>query len=266
MYHNFTVESITPVPDFNLTIYRLTHPTGAVFFHVARDDEDCAFSVTFRTPPTSSSGIAHILEHTTLCGSHRYPVRDPFFLLTRRSLKTYMNAMTAQDYTLYPFSTTHPQDYENLLRVYLDATFFPLLRPHDFSQEGHRLEFDAAGQLSIKGVVYNEMKGAMSDGGQLFTQRLQSAMFHHPANLYHWNSGGEPSDIPDLTYEQLTRIPPAPLPTSQRRILLVRPPPSTPPPRRRACTQPTPRLLLPTPATSLSTTRSPRPPSLSRST
>ena len=203
MYHGFTVDSITPVPDFNLAVYRFSHPSGAAFYHVSRDDEDCAFSVTFRTPPTSSSGIAHILEHTTLCGSQRYPVRDPFFLLTRRSLKTYMNALTAQDYTMYPFSTTHPTDFANLLRVYLDATFFPLLREADFSQEGHRVEFDDAGRLLLKGVVYNEMKGAMSDGSALFTQRLQSALFDDARNLYHWNSGGEPADIPDLTYAHL---------------------------------------------------------------
>ena len=204
VHHGFTVQSITPVPDFNLTVYHLTHPSGATFYHLSRDDEDACFSVTFRTPPTSSSGIAHILEHTTLCGSTRYPVRDPFFLLNRRSLKTYMNAMTAQDYTLYPFSTTHATDYRNLLSVYLDSTFFPLLRPHDFQQEGHRLEFDpATDRLTIKGVVYNEMKGAMSDASQLFTQRLQSAVFEDTGNLYHYNSGGEPSDIPELTHEQL---------------------------------------------------------------
>ena len=215
-HHNFTVRSITPVAEFNLTVYELTHPTGAHFIHVQRDDDDSAFSITFRTPPSSSSGVAHILEHTALCGSARYPVRDPFFLLTRRSLKTYMNAMTAQDYTMYPFSSTLQKDYNNLMHVYLDSAFFPLLRRHDFMQEGHRLELEkkeqkdgsnggAGGEerLVVKGVVYNEMKGAMSDGGQLFSQRMQELVFSEPNNVYHHNSGGEPADIPNLTYEQL---------------------------------------------------------------
>ena len=222
-YNNFTVQSITPIAEFNLLVYQLTHPTGALFIHVQRDDDDSAFSITFRTPPASSSGVAHILEHTALCGSARYPVRDPFFLLTRRSLKTYMNAMTAQDYTMYPFSSTLQKDYNNLMHVYLDSAFFPLLRRHDFMQEGHRLELEegnkegkegkgekggeggeAAGErLVVKGVVYNEMKGAMSDGGQLFSQRMQELVFSEPRNVYHHNSGGEPADIPNLTYEQL---------------------------------------------------------------
>ena len=201
--------------EFNLTVYELTHPTGAQYLHVQRNDDDSAFSITFRTPPSSSSGVAHILEHTALCGSTRYPVRDPFFLLTRRSLKTYMNAMTAQDYTMYPFSSTLQKDYQNLMEVYLDSAFFPLLRRHDFMQEGHRLELektkkegvadgaDGEERLVVKGVVYNEMKGAMSDGGQLFSQRMQELVFSEPHNVYHHNSGGEPADIPNLTYEQL---------------------------------------------------------------
>jgi len=205
------------VAEFNLLVYTLTHPTGATYLHVQRDDDDSAFSITFRTPPSSSSGVAHILEHTALCGSERYPVRDPFFLLTRRSLKTYMNAMTAQDYTMYPFSSTLQKDYNNLMEVYLDSAFFPLLRRHDFMQEGHRLELEkkeeqgsgsgsgAGGEerLVVKGVVYNEMKGAMSDGGQLFSQRMQELVFSSPDNVYHHNSGGEPAAIPNLTYEQL---------------------------------------------------------------
>jgi hypothetical protein len=153
-----------------------------------------------------STGVAHILEHTALCGSVQFPVRDPFFLLLRRSLKTYMNAMTGSDATYYPFSTQNAQDFRNLLSVYLDAAFFPLLEEPDFRQEGHRLELAdprdvANSSLVYKGVVYNEMKGAMSDVGTLFAQHLQSALF--ATTTYHHNSGGDPLVIPALTYEQL---------------------------------------------------------------
>ena len=201
------------VEEFNLTVYTLHHAeSGALAYHIARADKDHAFCVAFRTPVTNSNGVAHILEHTVLCGSQRYPVRDPFFMLVRRSLKTFMNAMTAQDYTMYPFSTQNEQDFQNLLEVYLDACFFPLLNPMDFKQEGHRLEVapttDSQGStspgLQLKGVVYNEMKGAMSDTSQLFLARLQEHLF--PTNSNHWNSGGEPAVIPTLTQEFLKKF------------------------------------------------------------
>jgi hypothetical protein len=204
--HGWEMQRYTSFPEFHVTLYELTHPkTGATYLHADREDSDNVFSVAFRTPPSDSTGIAHILEHLALCGSKKFPVRDPFFFMLKRSLKTFMNAMTAADYTMYPFSTQNEQDYKNLLSVYLDAAFFPLMLESDFRQEGHRYEFadmkDPTSLLDYKGVVYNEMKGAMSDSHSLFAQALSSHLFHK--STYHHNSGGEPTCIPDLTHAQL---------------------------------------------------------------
>ncbi|TYO98717.1 hypothetical protein EDC39_10579 [Geothermobacter ehrlichii] len=201
----FTVEEKTDLPELNLTLIRLVHDrTGARHLHLAADDSNNLFAATFRTPPTDSTGIAHILEHTVLCGSHRYPVRDPFFSMIRRSLNTFMNAMTANDWTSYPFASQNPRDFDNLLGVYLDAVFFPLLREEDFLQEGHRLEFAAEtddAPLTIQGVVYNEMKGAMASPASLLGRRLARALY--PTTTYRHNSGGEPEAIPELTWQDL---------------------------------------------------------------
>ncbi len=179
--------------------------TGALHYHLAADKPENVFLVGLRTVPTDSTGVAHILEHTVLCGSERYPVRDPFFMMIRRSLNTFMNAFTAADWTAYPFASQNRKDYFNLLDVYLDAVFFSRLDPLDFAQEGHRVEFaqpgDPESALVYKGVVYNEMKGAMSSPASVLWQTLSRHLF--PNNTYHFNSGGEPTDIPDLTYEQL---------------------------------------------------------------
>ena len=140
--HGFTVQSAAPYPVLNLTVYTLTHDaSGAQYVHIARPDADNAFCVAFRTLPTDDTGVAHILEHTVLCGSQKFPVRDPFFLLLNRSLNTFMNAMTRPEVTFYPFSTQNEQDFKNLLSVYLDSVFFPFLDAYDFKQEGHRVEF-----------------------------------------------------------------------------------------------------------------------------
>ncbi len=179
--------------------------TGARHFHLASDDSNNAFLVAFQTIPEDSSGVAHILEHTSLCGSKKYPVRDPFFMMTRRSLNTFMNAFTASDWTAYPFATQSKKDFDNLLQVYLDATFFPNLNELDFLQEGHRVEFEQAddptSDLVYKGVVFNEMKGAMSSPVQRIWQDMQSTLFS--SNTFHFNSGGEPADIPSLSHQQL---------------------------------------------------------------
>ena len=202
----FELLSSRRIDSLNLTLEDYRHRgTGARHFHFAADDDNNAFMVAFRTIPQDSTGVAHILEHTSLCGSRHFPVRDPFFMMTRRSLSTFMNAFTASDWTAYPFATQSPKDYDNLLRVYLDATFFPNLDELDFLQEGHRIEFsepdNAQSPLEFKGVVYNEMKGAMSSPVQRIWQDLQSTLFTN--NTYHYNSGGEPMAIPDLTHEQL---------------------------------------------------------------
>ncbi|MGE0384887.1 MAG: insulinase family protein [Gammaproteobacteria bacterium] len=179
--------------------------TGARHVHLAAEDANNAFMAAFATVPKDSTGVAHILEHTTLCGSRRYPVRDPFFLMLRRSLNTFMNAFTSSDTTAYPFATQNRKDFDNLLSVYLDAVFFPRLDPLDFAQEGHRLEFadpaDPSSPLEFKGVVYNEMKGAMSSPTAQLWHALTARLF--PTTTYHWNSGGDPAAIPSLSYEAL---------------------------------------------------------------
>jgi Zn-dependent M16 (insulinase) family peptidase len=202
----FTVLQRDRLPVINATMIRLEHKrTGARFMHIDRDDDNHLFAVGFRTPPDDSTGVAHILEHTALCGSERFPVRDPFFSMLKRSLNSFMNAMTASDWTLYPFSSMNRKDFRNLLDIYLDAAFFPQLTERDFSQEGHRLEFseldNPESPLEYKGVVYNEMKGAMSDPSSLLSRRLDKHLF--PTTTYHHNSGGEPEDIPKLTWQQL---------------------------------------------------------------
>lgn len=179
--------------------------TGAVHYHFTADNDENVFLVALRTIPTDSSGVAHILEHTALCGSKNYPVRDPFFMMIRRSLNTFMNAFTSSDWTAYPFASQNKKDFNNLLDVYLDAVFFSRLDELDFAQEGHRLEFEQADDknsaLQYKGVVYNEMKGAMSSTVSALWQSVSKYLF--PTSTYHFNSGGEPTDIPDLSYDEL---------------------------------------------------------------
>ncbi|XP_063048469.1 presequence protease, mitochondrial-like, partial [Engraulis encrasicolus] len=204
--HGFTVTEVTSVPDLFLTAVKLEHDaTGAKYLHAARDDANNLFSVQLRTTPMDSTGVPHILEHTVLCGSERFPCRDPFFKMLNRSLSTFMNAFTASDYTMYPFSTQNPKDFQNLLSVYLDAVFFPCLREQDFWQEGWRLENadtqDPSSPLVFKGVVFNEMKGAFSNNEQLYAQHLQNLLL--PDHTYAHVSGGEPLAITDLTWQQL---------------------------------------------------------------
>ncbi len=202
----FHVTQVDVLPEINSILIQLTHTaTGAQWAHIACEDRENLFAVAFRTPPSDSTGIAHILEHTVLCGSNRFPVRDPFFSMLKRSLSTFMNAMTASDWTVYPFSTQNRRDFDNLLSIYLDAAFFPLLRRNDFLQEGHRLEFSSPGDksstLDYKGVVYNEMKGAMASPSSLLYRRMGKHLY--PTTCYHFNSGGEPEEIPALTHDQL---------------------------------------------------------------
>lgn len=194
------------IDSLNVEVQEFEHiVTGARHYHIAADRDENVFLVAFRTVPQDSSGVAHILEHTALCGSERYPVRDPFFMMTRRSLNTFMNAFTSSDWTAYPFASQNRKDYFNLLDVYLDAAFFSRLDPLDFAQEGHRVEFAESGNpesdLVYKGVVFNEMKGAMSSPVSTLWQTLTRYLF--PTTTYHHNSGGEPSCIPDLSYEEL---------------------------------------------------------------
>lgn len=203
--HGYRIVRITPLPEIAATLYRLEHAaTGARHVHISNQDRENAFGVTFKTVPTDSTGVAHILEHTVLCGSQNYPVRDPFFSMLKRSLSTFMNAFTASDWTMYPFATQIRKDYYNLMDVYLDAAFFPLLDELSFKQEGHRLEIEHNGdraELVYKGVVYNEMKGAMSSPDQVMGRSMLNALY--PDTTYSNNSGGDPAVIPRLTHAQL---------------------------------------------------------------
>ena len=194
------------IDALNVEVIEFEHKvTGAKHFHIASDNDENVFLVGLKTVPTDSRGVAHILEHTALCGSERFPVRDPFFMMIRRSLNTFMNAFTSSDWTAYPFASKNKKDFKNLLDVYLDAVFFSRLDKLDFSQEGHRLEFaemeNPESDLTFKGVVFNEMKGAMSSTNSVLWQTLTKYLF--PNNTYHFNSGGEPTDIPDLSYDDL---------------------------------------------------------------
>ncbi|KAA0875405.1 insulinase family protein [Nitrincola tapanii] len=198
-----------PIHSLGVEVFEYVHrQTGAQHIHLKADRDENVFLVAVRTMPQDSTGVAHILEHTALCGSERYPVRDPFFMMTRRSLNTFMNAFTSSDWTAYPFASQNSKDFYNLMDVYLDAVFFSRLDPLDFAQEGHRLEFAEAQnpdtELVFKGVVYNEMKGAMSSPTSTLWQTLTRYLF--PETTYHHNSGGEPTCIPDLSYAQLCQF------------------------------------------------------------
>jgi Zn-dependent M16 (insulinase) family peptidase len=170
--------------------------TGAEVFHVLNDDTENLFSFAFNTFPEDSTGVAHILEHSVLCGSERYPLKDAFLVLAQGSLQTFLNAMTFPDKTIYPASSTNESDYFNLMGVYGDAVFRPLLSEFAFMQEGHRLEYDKNGKLFITGVVYNEMKGAFSSLDSYAGYWSVKAAL--PGTPYAFESGGDPVEIPNL--------------------------------------------------------------------
>jgi hypothetical protein len=194
------------IDTLNVEVQEYRHKkTGASHFHFAADNNENVFLVGLRTVPMDHKGVAHILEHTALCGSQKYNVRDPFFMMIRRSLNTFMNAFTSNDWTAYPFASQNKKDFNNLLSVYLDAVFFANLDELDFLQEGHRIEFekpdDANSDLVYKGVVFNEMKGAMSSINSSLWQMLCKYLFS--STTYHYNSGGDPQFITDLSYDEL---------------------------------------------------------------
>mgnify|MGYP000486122533 FL=1 len=204
---NLQDQKYIPLLDLNAQIYNESE-FNCKHVHLDSDSDEMVFMVAFRTIPEDSTGVAHILEHTALCGSKKYPVRDPFFMMIRRSLNTFMNAFTSSDWTAYPFATLNNKDFDNLLGVYLDSAFFPNLDSLDFAQEGHRLEFkdktNIESEIEIKGVVYNEMKGAMSS----VTSQLWHGMSKHlySSSTYKHNSGGDPDKILDLTHEELVNF------------------------------------------------------------
>ena len=200
-WHDFLVTKDTTISELSCRLVEVQHvPTQASILHIQNTDPENLFCFAFRTLPMSSNGIAHILEHTVLCGSDKFPVRDPFFSMTRRSLNTFMNAFTGADFTCYPASSQLEKDFYNLLEVYADAVFHPKLDRLSFLQEGWRYEFEGT-SLQRKGVVFNEMKGALSSPMTLLHEKLSSLLF--PDNPYGFNSGGDPKVIPTLTLEEL---------------------------------------------------------------
>lgn len=205
-YHDFTVTDICNIDELHCQLIQLKHlPTGAHVMHIVADDPENVFCLSFQTIPTKSDGVAHILEHTVLCGSEKYPVKDPFFAMQGRSLNTFMNAFTGPDFTCYPAASQVPKDFYNLLEVYLDAVFHPNLNELSFLQEGHRLEFtvpdDPATPLENKGIVFNEMKGALTSSSSRLNETISKALF--PDLTYGINSGGDPVEITKLTYQEL---------------------------------------------------------------
>lgn len=205
-YKEFKLLKVTPIHELQCTLHELIHePSGARVMHIKNSDPENLFCLAFQTLPKNSSGVAHILEHTVLCGSKKYPIKDPFFAMTRRSLNTFMNALTGADFTCYPAATQNPQDFYNLLEVYLDAVFHPNLKELSFLQEGCRLEFaipsDPNSPLEYKGIVFNEMKGALGSGVARLAEAMNQALF--PDTTYGCNSGGDPAVIPHLSYKEL---------------------------------------------------------------
>ena len=184
----FELIRVQSIPSLKIQFEEYRHrATGAQHIHLAACNDENVFLVALRTVPMDSTGVAHILEHTALCGSEKFPVRDPFFMMIRRSLNTFMNAFTSSDWTAYPFASQNKKDFNNLLEVYLDAVFFARLDPLDFAQEGHRLEFakaeDSSSELTYKGVVFNEMKGAMSSINSTLWQTMSKHLY--PTSTYH---------------------------------------------------------------------------------
>lgn len=190
--------------DIRSTGYLLRHiKTGARIMAIENDDENKVFNIAFRTPPKNSTGVAHIIEHSVLCGSKNFPLKDPFVELVKGSLNTFLNAMTYPDKTCYPVASCNDQDFQNLMHVYLDAVFYPNIYKKEeiFRQEGWNYHLEnAEGPLTYNGVVYNEMKGAFSSPDDVLEREIMNSLF--PEVTYGCESGGDPDHIPDLTYEE----------------------------------------------------------------
>lgn len=198
-----TIEERT-IEDLNSKGTILKHKkTGARVILMENDDENKVFYIGFRTPPVDSTGSAHIVEHTVLCGSERFPVKDPFIELAKGSLNTFLNAMTYPDKTVYPVASCNDKDFQNLMHVYLDAVLYPNIYKEEkiFKQEAWHYEMEDAGdELTLNGVVYNEMKGAFSSPDDVLEREILNSLF--PDTSYGFESGGDPEVIPELTYEK----------------------------------------------------------------
>ncbi len=202
--HGFTVRTRENLPEIDGTAYVLDHAkSGAQLLYLQNADANKAFSISFKTPPADDTGVFHILEHSVLCGSDKFPVKEPFVNLLKSSMQTFLNAMTFPDKTVYPVASTNEKDLVNLMDVYMDAVLHPAIyhKRTIFEQEGWHYEVEEGDQrLALNGVVYNEMKGALSDPTSVLYDELQAALF--PDTAYRFESGGTPRAIPDLTYER----------------------------------------------------------------
>ena len=207
------------IPELQSMAYVLRHnKSGARLLLLSNDDNNKVFSIGFRTTPADSTGVAHIMEHSVLCGSRKFPVKDPFVELVKGSLNTFLNAMTYSDKTIYPVASCNDADFQNLMDIYLDAVFHPRIYETDkiFRQEGWHYELeDEDAPVRINGVVYNEMKGEFSSAESVLDRYLQNLML--PDTTYGNESGGDPDHIPELTYEAFTSVRKSLISVSERR-------------------------------------------------
>ncbi len=200
--NHFTLVRQRKIDEVQGTLWEIEHEkSGAKLAWMERNDENMTFAIAFRTIPTDSTGVFHILEHSVLAGSDKYPVKEPFVELLKSSLQTFLNAMTYPDKTVYPISSRNKQDFHNLMEVYMDAVLHPtaVKCSNVFRQEGWRLEFDENGEPMFQGVVYNEMKGAYSNAARIAYSAMTTGLY--PDTCYAVESGGDPAHIPELTYE-----------------------------------------------------------------
>jgi len=200
----FRLESQKRIEDIQCTAMIFKHTiSGAKLIYLQNQDENKVFSISFRTPVHDNTGVNHIIEHSVLCGSKEYPVKDPFLLMTKQSLNTFINAFTGPDFTMYPVASRNEKDFNNLMSVYLDAVFYPNISkdPRILKQEGWHYEINSeTGELSYNGIVYNEMKGSYSSPQGILTKNINQSLFKD--NSYSFEAGGNPENIPELTYEK----------------------------------------------------------------
>lgn len=206
--HGFKLKKISDVAEISSKVYEFEHiKTCAKILYVASDDDNKVFYIAFRTPPHDDTGVAHIAEHSTLCGSKKYPLKEPFVELVKGSMNTFLNAMTYPDKTVYPVASRNDKDFRNLVDVYMDAVLYPamLTTPEILMQEGHHFEIEnPESPLTYSGVVYNEMKGALSAPEDILGRKSMHELF--PDNCYGFESGGDPESIPNLTYEDFVNF------------------------------------------------------------
>ncbi|MEA1973553.1 MAG: insulinase family protein, partial [Candidatus Cloacimonadota bacterium] len=208
MYHGFKLVKDETNNDIHSQSKLFKHiKSGAELIYISNEDNNKTFCISFKTPPKSDNGIAHIMEHSVLCGSKKYPVKDPFFTLVNSSLNTFLNAMTFSDKTMYPFASQNSKDFKNLLGIYLDAVFYPNLLKDStiLHQEGWHYHLEnKTDELKYSGVVYGEMQGAFSSPESVLNSECQMSLF--PDTCYNFESGGIPKEIPSLTQQEFEKF------------------------------------------------------------